>query len=57
MKKLPKYFISIAMIIAVLGGLSRTVHTPFMYESRVFCGVAMILLLAAIAINTLPKEQ
>ena len=57
MKKLPKYFISIAMVIAVLGGISRTVHTPFMYESRVFCGVAMILLLAAIAINTLPKEQ
>jgi len=57
MKKLPKYFISLAMVIAVLGGISRTMHTPFMYESRVYCGVAMILLLAAIAINTLQKEQ
>lgn len=57
MNKMPKYFIGTALVAAVLGGISRVIGIPFIVESRVFAGAAAILLLAAIAINTLPKEQ
>lgn len=56
MNKMPKYFIWAALMVAVLGGISRLICVPFMVESRVFAGTAIVLLLAAIAINTLPKE-
>ncbi|MBI4656250.1 MAG: hypothetical protein HY746_05825 [Elusimicrobia bacterium] len=57
MKKMSVYFIWIALIVAFLGGLSRLTYIPFFVESRVWAGVAAILLLASIAINTLQKEN
>lgn len=57
MNKMPKAFIWIALIAALVGGVSRFMRVPFMFDSRVYAGAAAILLLAAIAINTLPREQ
>ncbi len=57
MRKMPVWFIWGGLIIAVIGGISRLMGIPFMVESRVWAGAAAILLLASIAINTLPKES
>lgn len=57
MKKLSPAFIWGGLIIAVIGGISRIICVPFMVDSRVWAGAAAILLLASIAINTLPKES
>lgn len=57
MNKMPKPFIWAALIATLVGGASRFVRVPFVFESRVYAGLAVILLLAAIAINTLPREQ
>jgi len=57
MKKLSPLFIWGGLIIAVIGGISRLVRTPIMVDSRVWAGAAAILLLASIAINTLPRES
>lgn len=56
MKKISVYFIWTALVIALLGGISRLTGVPFYMESRVWAGVAIILLLASIAINTLKEE-
>lgn len=57
MNKMPKLFIWAALLAAVVGGISRYIMVPFLFESRVYAGAAVILLLAAIAVNTLPREQ
>lgn len=57
MNKMPRPLIWLALAVAVVGGISRLTGIPFMVESRVFAGTAIVMLLAAIAINTLPKEQ
>lgn len=57
MKKMSRYFIWTALIAAFLGGVSRLMCVPFYMESRVWAGVAAILLLASIAINTLKEEK
>lgn len=56
MKKISVYFIWTALVIAFFGGISRLACIPFYVESRVWAGVAAILLLASIAINTLKEE-
>jgi len=57
MKKVSVYFIWTALIVALIGGISRLSGVPFYAESRVWAGVAAILLLASIAINTLKEEK
>lgn len=49
--------IAAAMTMAVVGGISRLTMTPFFAVSRVWGGTAMILLLFAIALNTLPEKK
>lgn len=56
MNKMPKCFIWTALAVSVLGGISRLIRAPLTVESREYAGAAVILLLAAIAINTLQKE-
>jgi hypothetical protein len=57
MRKKSVPLICSAGTIAVIGGISRLMVRPFFVESRVWAGVAIVLLLISIAINTLPKEQ
>lgn len=57
MNKIPVPLIWFALAVAVVGGISRLTGIPFIVESRVFAGTAIVMLLAAIAINTLPRER
>jgi len=56
MRKLALAGIWVAMISAVIGGISRLTLTPIIVPSRVWAGISVILLLFAIAISVLPKE-
>ncbi|MGM0442262.1 MAG: hypothetical protein ACQEQC_07570 [Elusimicrobiota bacterium] len=51
MKKLAKTCVWVAMAGAVIGGISRLVVTPIVLPSRAWAGMAVILLLFAIAID------
>ncbi|MFH1995733.1 MAG: hypothetical protein ABIJ27_01900 [Candidatus Omnitrophota bacterium] len=51
MKKLAKPAIIIAMILAVIGGISKITLTPIVLTARGHIGAAVILLLLAIAIG------
>ena len=46
----------LASISSVIGGISRLTVHPIITDSRVYAGVAVILLLLAIALNTLEKK-
>lgn len=52
MKRLADVLTILAAVAAVVGGLSRLLLTPIIVDSRVYAGVAVILLLFVIAINT-----
>lgn len=57
MKNIACAAIVVAMTMAVAGGISRLTMIPFFVVSRVWAGAAVVLLLFAIALNTLPEEQ
>ncbi|MBN1383972.1 MAG: hypothetical protein JW983_03715 [Elusimicrobia bacterium] len=56
MRKLSVTLIGISAVTAVIGGISRLTLVPLVTESRVYAGITAILLLFAIALNTLEKK-
>lgn len=57
MRNLSVWIIIVAVIIALIGGILRLCSAEFIAASRVWAGVAAILLLTSIGINTLPKKE
>ena len=56
MRTLSTLLIILAAAASLVGGISRLILVPLIAESRVYAGVAAILLLFAIALNTLGKK-
>ena len=57
MKGCAKPAIVAAMILAVVGGIARLMTIEMLVGGRAYAGAAAILLLLAIAVNTLPQES
>lgn len=57
MRNLSVWIIIVSVIIALIGGILRLCGADFIAASRVWAGVAAILLLTSIGINTLPKKE
>lgn len=57
MRNLSLLCIVAGVVTALVGGISRLTMTPYVTNARVWVGSAAILLLLAIALNTLPRKE